>query len=325
MRVVVIGGAGYIGSHVVRGLLDSGHVVRVFDNLSFGLRENLFPQAEFVHGDIMDELALGRALEGWEAVVHLAAFKAVGESMVKPEKYARNNICGTVNILNAMSAHGLKRIVFSSSAAVFGEPSRLPIDEDHPTAPESFYGFTKLEIERILAWYSRLKGLRFSALRYFNAAGYDPEGRIMGLEREPNNLIPRLMEVAVGLKPGIDIFGDDYDTPDGTCVRDYVHVSDLARAHVMALDYMESRDADLRLNLGTGRGASVMEILEASRRVSGKAIPARIVGRRPGDPARLYASSARAKDVLGWEPLHSDIDTLVRTSWKAYSFHYPSP
>jgi len=316
---LVIGGAGYIGSHVCLEMMEAGHEVVVYDNLSSGLRENLFEGERFIEGDIMDAERLAGAMsEGFDGVVHLAAFKAAGESMTAPEKYARNNISGTVNILNAMCGAGVGRFVFSSSAAVYGEPAYLPVDEKHPTVPENFYGFTKLEIERILDWYDRLKGLRYSALRYFNAAGYDVRGRVRGLERNPANLLPVIMETAAGMRPGLRVFGNDYDTKDGTGVRDYVHVNDLAAAHVAALERMERADESLVVNLGSEEGLSVLEILEAARRITGKPVPATIEGRRPGDPARLVASSALAAEKLGWKARYSDVDTLVETSWKVY-------
>ncbi len=319
MKVLVIGGAGYIGSHVCLEMMEAGHEVVVYDNLSSGLRENLFEGERFIEGDIMDAEGLAGAMsEGFDGVVHLAAFKAAGESMTAPEKYARNNISGTINILNAMCGAGIKRFVFSSSAAVYGEPAYLPVDEKHPTVPENFYGFTKLEIERILDWYDRLKGLRYSALRYFNAAGYDVRGRVRGLERNPANLLPVIMETAAGMRPELRVFGNDYDTKDGTGVRDYVHVNDLAAAHVAALERMERADESLVVNLGSEEGLSVLEILEAARRITGKPVPATIEGRRPGDPARLVASSALAAEKLGWKARYSDVDTLVETSWKVY-------
>lgn len=319
MKVLVIGGAGYIGSHVVRALLDAGENVTVYDNLSTGTRGNLFPQAQFEEGDILDPGRLEQAMrKGYDALIHLAAFKAAGESMEKPEKYSVNNISGSLNILNAAAASGVKRIVFSSSAAVYGEPEYVPLDEKHPTNPENYYGFTKLEIERFLGWYERLKGIRFAALRYFNAAGYDPEGRIHGLERNPANLIPVIMEVAAGMRAELKVFGNDYPTPDGTGVRDYVHVTDLADAHVAALNYIARNDKSLTVNLGSEEGLSVLEIVEAARRITGKPIPATIVPRRAGDPAKLVASSAYARETLGWKAKHSDVDTLVKTTWAAY-------
>ena len=319
MKIMVIGGAGYIGSHVVRELIDSGHSVVVYDNLSSGREDNLTPDAEFVKGDILDQDSLGGALSAvFDGVVHLAAFKAAGESMIEPGKYAENNISGTINILNAMVNSGVKRFVFSSSAAVYGDPAYQPIDESHPTEPANFYGFTKLEIERILRWYDELKGIRYAALRYFNAAGYDPEGRLSGLERNPANLLPVIMEVACGMREELLIFGDDYDTPDGTCVRDYIHVSDLAAAHVAALDSIDKNDSSLVVNLGSETGVSVQEMLESARRITGKPIPAKVVDRRPGDPSELVSTAAYASELLGWSAKSSDIDSLVRTSWEAY-------
>jgi len=320
MNILIIGGAGYIGSHVAREFLDRGHSVTVFDNLSSGLRENLFPEAKFIHGTIMDYPGLLSVCRGaaYDAVVHLAAFKAVGESMEKPEKYSLNNINGTIHILNAMSESGIKNLVFSSSAAVYGSPEYLPIDEKHPLRPESYYGFTKLEIERFMDWYDRLKGIRFAALRYFNATGYDVKGRISGLEQNPQNLIPRVMEAAVGMRQKLSVYGSDYDTRDGTCIRDYVHVNDLASGHAAALDYIRKNDKSLIVNLGSETGTTVKEILEAARRISGRPIPSSFEGRRPGDPGTVTASSKLARELLGWKAEHSDIDTMIRTMWEAY-------
>jgi UDP-glucose 4-epimerase len=323
MNILIIGGAGYIGSHVTRELLDQGHRCTVYDNLSSGLRENLFPEAEFIHGDIHDYPGLIQAMEGrtFDALIHLAASKAAGESMLNPEKYSRNNISGTINMLNAASAAGIKNIIFSSSAAVYGEPAYLPIDEKHPTEPENYYGFTKLEIERFLGWYEKLRGMRYACLRYFNAAGYDVKGRIKGLEQNPANLLPVIMEAACGMRKELQIFGNDYDTPDGTCIRDYIHVSDLAVGHATALDYISKKGKSLIVNLGSETGSSVNEVVETARRVTGKPIPAKIVERRPGDPAKLTASAALALELLGWKARYSDMETLIKTSWEAYRAH----
>ena len=325
MNILVIGGAGYIGSHVTREFLDTGHSCTVYDNLSSGLRENLFPEAVFVYGDIHDYSFLLETMKTgaasnkpFDAIIHLAASKAAGESMTNPEKYSRNNLCGTINIINAACAANIKKLVFSSSAAVYGEPKYLPIDEKHPTEPENYYGFTKLEIERILQWYEKTKGLRFAALRYFNAAGYDVKGRIKGLEQNPANLIPIIMETAAGLRPEMQIFGDDYDTKDGTCIRDYIHVSDLASGHAAALDYITGSKSII-VNLGSERGYSVKEVLETARKITGRPINAKTAGRRAGDPSELYSSAAMAKELLNWQAKHSDIETLISTSWGAYS------
>jgi UDP-glucose 4-epimerase len=319
MKILVVGGAGYIGSHVAREFLDRGHSVTVFDNLSSGRRDNLFAEAEFIYGDIMDYVSISRAArKGFDALVHLAAFKAAGESMITPEKYSLNNISGTINMLNAASEAGIKHIVFSSSAAVYGEPQYLPIDEQHPTNPENYYGFTKLEIERFLGWYEKLRGIRFAGLRYFNAAGYDVKGRIKGKELNPANLIPIIMEAACGIRKEVQVFGNDYDTPDGTCVRDYIHVSDLAIAHVKALEYIAKEAKSIIVNLGSETGVSVTEVIEIARKVTGKPIPVKMAGRRAGDPAKLTATAGLAHKMLSWKAQYSDMETLIKTSWEIY-------
>jgi UDP-glucose 4-epimerase len=319
MKILVVGGAGYIGSHVVRAFLDKKYAVTVFDNLSSGCRENLFKEAPFIEGDIRDERAIDGAMgKGFDGFVHLAAFKAAAESMTEPEKYSVNNISGTINLLNAAAAHHVPYCVFSSSAAVYGEPEYLPIDEEHPCKPENFYGFTKVEIERLLQWYDRLKGVRFAALRYFNAAGYDPAGRIKGLERNPANLLPVVMEVAAGVRQELEIFGDDYDTPDGTCIRDYIHVSDLADAHVLAFEHLVKTGKSFIVNLGSESGISVKAVVERARKVTGRPIPAVIAPRRKGDPAKLVASSKEAQMLLGWKARLSDVETLLSSTWNMY-------
>jgi UDP-glucose 4-epimerase len=320
MKILVIGGAGYIGSHVARALLDKGHEVTVFDNLSTGNKENIFKEETFVEGDILDYHALLAVMKkGFAALIHLAAFKAAGESMLKPDKYSLNNLSGSVNILNAALESSIANIVFSSSAAVYGEPKYNPIDEEHPQNPINFYGFTKVQIEGLLGWYDKLKGIRFAALRYFNAAGYDVEGRVTGIERTCENLLPVIMEVAIGKRPSLKIFGNDYETRDGTGIRDYVHVSDLATAHMLALDYIIANKTSLTVNLGSDSGISVQEMLTAARKHSGRMIPAEIAPRRPGDPAVLYATSAKALRMLGWRARYSDVDTIVATTWKVYA------
>ena len=320
MRIAAFGGAGYIGSHTVRELLDSGHQVAVFDNLSSGLRTSLQPGAEFFHGDILNPMQLLEFMQQFkpEGVVHLAAFKAAGESMLKPEKYSTNNITGSLNLLNACVATGVKYFVFSSSAATYGAPRYLPMDEKHPCEPENYYGYTKLAIEQYLKWYGQLKGLRFAALRYFNAAGYDVQGRVTGLERNPANLLPVVMECAAGMRQGMQVFGNDYDTVDGTGVRDYIHVSDLARGHKMAFEHLACGNDSFTVNLGVNSGASVLEVIHMAEQVSGRKVNYQIVPRRAGDPATVVADPRLAKQILGWEAKHSDLRTLVETTWKAY-------
>jgi UDP-glucose 4-epimerase len=320
MNILVIGGAGYIGAHAAREFLDAGHKVTVYDNLSSGFAENVFAGSDFVEGDIMDFIGLIDVMRrGFDAVVHLAAFKAAGESMLKPERYAVNNISGTINILNAAAESGVKYLIFSSSAAVYGEPLYLPVDERHPTAPANFYGFTKLEIERLLEWYDRLKGIRYAALRYFNAAGYDVNRRVTALERSPANLIPIVMEAAAGTRDKVRVFGGDYPTPDGSAVRDYVHVTDLARAHTASLDALVKGGQSFAVNLGSGRGLSVLEIIAAAKRVCGRDIRYSVEGRRAGDPAILTTSSDKARELLGWKPLFSDVETLLSSNWALYA------
>jgi len=319
MKIAVIGGAGYIGSHVTRELLDFGSEVFVYDNLSSGLRQNLFKEASFTQGDILDVQKLDEFLGSVKPVgiVHLAALKAAGESMTQPEKYSVHNITGSLNILNCASKHGVKYIVFSSSAAVYGNPKYLPMDEKHPTEPENYYGYTKLAIEQYLHWYGKLRGIKYAALRYFNAAGYDIKGRISGLEQNPANLIPIVMEVAAGKRASVDVFGNDYETKDGTGIRDYIHVSDLAIAHRMAFDKLQESDS-FTVNLGINSGNSVLEVIKATERISGKKVNYKIIGRRAGDPAVVLANPAYAKEFLDWQAKYSDLDTLLSTTWRVY-------
>ena len=319
MKILVTGGAGYIGSHVVLDLLEADHDVIILDDLSLGVELNIHSDAQFIFGSTLDNEALKVCFRDQvDAVIHLAAFKAAGESMTDPEKYSKNNISGTINLLNAMTDHGVHTFVFSSSAAVYGYPEYLPIDEDHPTDPINYYGFTKLVIESFLEWYGKLRDLKYVSLRYFNAAGYDPKGRILGLEQNPANLLPIVMEVASGERDKMEVFGDDYDTPDGTGVRDYIHVSDLASAHVKALDYLQSGDS-IMVNLATGEGYSVLDVIEKAREITGHPIPYEITARREGDPAKLIATSESALELLDWEPKLSDLESLLKTTWRVYS------
>ena len=317
MKVLVTGGAGYIGSHVVLALCEEGNNVVVLDDLSTGNREAVDKRALFIQGSTLNDDDLSKGLNDVDAVIHLAAFKAAGESMIHPEKYSHNNITGTITLLNAMVKYGVNKFIFSSTAAVYGYPKYLPLDENHPLEPINYYGFTKLEIERILEWYGELKGLRFAALRYFNAAGYDSLGRITSLENNPENLIPIVMEVASGRRKKMEVFGDDYDTDDGTGVRDYIHVTDLATAHVKCIEYL-NENRSLTVNLATGESHSVMDIINLTKEISGRDIPFDIVDRRPGDPAKLYASTNQAFKALNWEAEYSDLKTLLETTWKVY-------
>ena len=319
MKILVTGGAGYIGSHVVYELIDQGHDVTILDDMSLGLEENIDPRSIFVQGSTHSDSDLDSVLSvRFDGIIHLAAWKAAGESMTNPAKYAHNNLIGTINLLNACDRHGIKRFVFSSTSSVYGNPEYIPIDENHPTEPISYYGETKLQVEKNLKWFSELKGIRFGVLRYFNAAGYDIKGRIKGRERNALNLIPIAMEVAAGIREKVQVFGDNYDTHDGTGVRDYIHVSDLAIAHRKALNYISENDKDLLVNLATGEGHSVLDVINKSKEVSGKDIPFDIVGRRAGDPATVVAVSNRANKVLGWSTKYSDLDTLIRTTWDVY-------
>lgn len=315
-KVLVIGGAGYIGSHVVKALLNDGFAVTVYDNLSTGQECNLFKNAEFVQGDIDNTALLETTMsKGFDAVVHLAAKKAVGESMENPQLYARNNINGSINIFNAMVNTGVKNIVFSSTAAVYGMPQYLPIDEKHPINPMSFYGFTKYEIERVMDWYSRLKDFNYTALRYFNAVGYTADGSITGREKNPQNLLPIIMEVATGAREKLYVFGNDYDTPDGTCLRDYIHVDDLATAHVAAIKKMLTEHKSYIINLSTGIGTSVMEMIRSAERVTGRKINYEIAPRRAGDPSVIVANNEYANKILGWQPKYTNIDEIIKTTW----------
>ncbi|NQU67704.1 MAG: UDP-glucose 4-epimerase GalE [Candidatus Marinimicrobia bacterium] len=317
MNSLVIGGAGYIGSHVVLELLDQGHQVTVFDNLSTSSRKNVPEAVTFIQGDILDESTLQSVFQSanFEAVFHFAALKAAGNSMIDPGAFAKQNISGSINVLNAMVTNSVDKIIFSSSAAVYGYPKYNPIDENHPPDPINFYGFTKLEIERLLKWYSQLKGIRYAALRYFNTAGYDPKGHITELERNCANILPIVMETASGLREKVLVFGDDYDTHGGTCVRDYIHVTDLATAHIKAMNYLTETNEDLTINLGKGKGYSVFEVINLTEDITERKILFEITDRRMGDPAKLEAKSIYAVDLLGWVPEYSELENIIQTMW----------
>jgi len=315
--VLVTGGAGYIGSHACKALAQAGYVPVTLDNLVFGHRAAV-RWGPFVRGDIADRVLVRRLIREHRigAVMHFAAYAYVGESMRAPGKYFENNVCNSAALLDSMHAEGVERIVFSSTCATYGEPKRIPIDEAHEQQPVNPYGESKLFVERMLEWYGSAHGLRHASLRYFNAAGADPDGEIGEDHRPETHLIPLLIEAALGQGPQFSIFGTDYPTDDGSAVRDYVHVTDLARAHVSALQSLESGSESLRLNLGTGKGYSVREVVRAVEEVTGRPVPVVEAPRRPGDPPELVADSTRAREQLGWKPQHSDLRTIVSTAWR---------
>ncbi|MBN2491615.1 MAG: UDP-glucose 4-epimerase GalE [Planctomycetes bacterium] len=321
--VLVVGGAGYVGSHTVKGLLAAGYRAVVFDNLSTGHRQAVPRGARFLKGDLLQPASLGRALAAhrFQAVFHFAARALVGESVADPALYYRQNLTGTQNLLDAMRAHGVGKIVFSSTAAVYGEVRTAPLREDHPKAPCNPYGRTKWTIECMLRDYGAAYGLRSVSLRYFNAAGCDPDGEL-GEDHDPEtHLIPNVLRAARDRRRGVRIFGDDYETPDGTCVRDYVHVTDLAQAHVRALEKLDSEIQVDAFNLGNGSGYSVREVVDMAREVTGRPIRAELVGRRPGDPPVLVASAERARAELGWQPVFGALGTILETAWGWHRTH----
>jgi UDP-glucose 4-epimerase len=319
MRVLVTGGAGYIGSVTAKALLDAGHAVVVYDDLSHGHRAAVDARAGLVVGSLHDLDLLTRVFtsQPFDAVVHFAALIEVGQSMAEPGLYFTNNVAGTISLLNAAIRGGVRRLVFSSTAAVYGTPVYTPIDEQHPLVPINVYGQGKLIVEQMLAWYGSQCGLRSVALRYFNASGAI---ETLGEDHHPeSHLIPNLLAVPLGRRDHVDIYGEDYDTFDGTCVRDYVHVADLAEAHLLALARTEG--ASGVYNLGTGNGYSVRQVLDAARRVTGHPIPAEVLPRRAGDPSVLVASSELAERELGWQPKRNAIETIVRDAWRWHSTH----
>ena len=323
MSILVLGGAGYIGSHTVYELISAGRDVVVADNLVTGFRAAVHPKAKFYQADIRDRKAMDQLFEqeDIEGVIHFAASSQVGESMTNPLKYYDNNLCGTACLLQSMVAHGVDKIVFSSTAATYGEPERIPILEGDRTEPTNCYGETKLAMEKMFSWTGRAHGLRYVALRYFNACGAHPNGLIGEAHQPETHLIPLILQVPNGQREKISVFGDDYDTPDGTCIRDYIHVCDLAQAHILALDYLMAGGKSDVFNLGNGVGFSVKEVIEVARKVTGHPIPLEIAPRRAGDPARLVASSEKAKSVLGWKPRYDSLDTIVSTAWAWHKGH----
>ncbi len=321
MRILVTGGAGYIGSHAVRLLGQAGHDVWAYDNLVFGHR-GAVPQGRLVEGDLHDRALLERTLGELqiEAVMHFAAFAFVGESVSDPAKYYRNNVVGSLSLLEAMRAAGVRKMVFSSTTATYGVPAHIPITERETQKPINPYGYSKLVVEQALADYTKAYGFGYAALRYFNASGASPTGDLGEDHTPETHLIPLVLQVALGQRQQITIFGDDYPTPDGTCIRDYVHVDDLGRAHIAALDRLVAGEG-LKVNLGTGRGYSVREVIEACRRVTRHKIPAQIGPRRPGDPPELVADATLAGELLNWRADYQDIDTIVATAWRWHQAH----
>ena len=321
--ILVLGGAGYIGSHMVYELIDAGEQVVVIDNLQTGFREAVHPKAVFYEGDIRDRAFVDSVFEkeDIEGAIHFAAVSQVGESMKDPLKYYSNNLCGTEVLLESMVAHGVDKIVFSSTAATYGEPESIPILETARTLPTNCYGETKLSMEKMFHWTSQAHGLRFVSLRYFNACGAHPNGKIGEAHNPETHLIPLILQVPNGQREYISIFGNDYDTEDGTCVRDYIHVNDLVQAHILALDYLRRGGENNIFNLGNGVGFSVREVVETARRVTGHAIPEREEARRAGDPSTLIASSEKAKKVLGWKPQFGDLNTIIETAWNWHRTH----
>jgi len=316
MKVLVVGGAGYIGSHMVVRLLDEGVDVTTFDNLSGGYRDAVLGGA-FIEGDLADTDLLDKVFSenNFDAVMHFASYIEVGESIHSPAKYYRNNVTNTQNLLDAMVKHGVLHFIFSSTAATFGEPEYIPIDEKHPMMPINPYGRTKLMVEQMLADYDQAYGLKSVSLRYFNAAGSDPETRL-GERHEPEtHLIPLVLQAASGRRESISIFGQDYDTPDGTCIRDYIHIVDLCEAHLLAVKALQKNNRSAAYNLGNGCGFSVKEVIDTACKVTGVDIPVIIAERREGDPARLVADSTLIRKQLAWQPVHIKLDSIISHAW----------
>ena len=320
MKLLVTGGAGYIGSHVVLTALENNYEVTIFDDLSTANKSNIHPDAQLIVGSTKSIKDISNLFKNnnFDGVIHLAANKASGESMVNPKLYTENNIIGSLNFINKCIEFNINNFIFSSSAAIYGNPKYNPIDELHPKNPNSYYGYTKLAIEKNLEWYSKLYNLRYASLRYFNAAGYDIRNRIKGIEINSKNLIPNVMEVAIGLKPYLSIFGNQYITKDGTGIRDYVHVNDLANAHIKALEYLNTKKKNLVINLGTERGYSVMDILKMARKVTKVDICYQIENSRTGDIDSVMANCALAKNQIGWTCPNSSLKKIIESTWNIY-------
>lgn len=323
MTVLVLGGAGYIGSHTVYELADNGADVVIADNLQTGYLAAVHPKARFYKGDIRDKAFLDYLFkkEKIDAVIHFAASSLVGESMTNPLKYYENNLYGTMVLLKSMVENGIDKIVFSSTAATYGEPENIPILETDRTEPANTYGETKLAMEKMFKWVSSAHNLRYVSLRYFNACGAHASGKIGEAHNPESHLIPIILQVPNGKRKEVSIFGDDYPTKDGTCIRDYIHVTDLAQAHILAVEYLKQGNPSDIFNLGNGVGFSVKEVIETARKVTGHSIPAVISPRRAGDPAQLIASSEKAKFILGWKPKHADIEEIIASAWNWHKNH----
>ena len=323
MTILVLGGAGYIGSHTVYELIENGEDVAIIDNLQTGHIKAVHPKARFYKGDIRNREFLDSvfAKEKIDAVIHFAAYSLVGESMEKPLKYYENNLCGTKILLDSMVANGINKIVFSSTAATYGEPESLPILETDKTEPTNPYGETKLAMEKMFKWVGRAHNINFVSLRYFNACGAHVSGEIGEDHAVETHLIPLILQVPNNKREHIYIFGDDYNTKDGTCIRDYIHVTDLAQAHILAVKHLRNGGNSDIFNLGNGIGFSVKEVIETARKVTGYPIPAQISPRRAGDPAKLIASSNKARKILGWKPEHAELEEIIATAWNWHKKH----
>lgn len=323
MSILVLGGAGYIGSHTVYELIDAGEKVVIVDNLQTGFRAAVHPEAKFYEGDIRDRAFMDSVFENEEidGVIHFAASSQVGESMKDPLKYYSNNMCGTEVLLESMIAHNIDKIVFSSTAATYGEPESIPILETDRTEPTNCYGETKLSMEKMFKWTAKAHNLRFVSLRYFNACGAHPNGKIGEAHNPETHLIPLILQVPNGQRDVISVYGDNYDTKDGTCVRDYIHVNDLAQAHILAMEYLRNGGESDIFNLGNGVGFTVKEVVDVARKVTGDPIPARMEERRAGDPSTLIASSKKAKEILGWNPKYNNLETIIATAWNWHKSH----
>lgn len=323
MAILVVGGAGYIGSHTVYELIDRGENVVIIDNLQTGFASLIHPNAKFYKGDLRDKNFLENVFEQEQidGVIHFAADSLVGVSMKDPLAYFDNNVYGMLVLLQTMHKFNVKHIVFSSTAATYGEPKQVPIEESDPTLPTNPYGETKLTMEKMMKWCDKAYGMKYVALRYFNACGAHPNGKIGELHDPETHLIPLILQVPLGKRDAINVFGKDYPTKDGTCIRDYIHVCDLADAHIRAFNYLKENEKSETINLGNGEGYSVLEIIEAAKKVTGKPIPVNIEGRRAGDPARLIANPQKAKEILGWIPHYTNVEDIIASAWNFYTIN----